>query len=341
MSETGHDTNIYDIARLAGVSISTVSRVLNNHPDVSARTRQKVQKIFEEYSYIPNNSARNLSREPVNAIGVVIKGFDNPFFQKMLGILQTQLDLRQYTMLLHPIDPHTDEIEAGIAFLKEKKVRGLIFLGAAYTQSPIRLAQLNVPFVIATIALEQSVDQKLYSSVAIDNYAEIYTAAKTICNSGHQKIAAIGDFPGDNSISELRIRGFQDALSTNGISVSRESIAVTQEFSMAEGYRAARELLSKERYTCLFCMADVLALGAMRAIQDMGLSVPGDVSVIGVDGIEAGKFSCPRLATVEQPAEQFASESLRILMDMVENSAQNRHLLFPTNLYLGESFRAL
>ena len=334
------DVNIIDVAKYAGVSVSTVSRVLNNHPDVSVKTRQKVMDVIAQHSYVPNNSARNLKRESMKAVGVVVKGFTNPFFTRMLDVIQSELEQWRYLMLLHQVEPNQDEIEAAISLVKEKKPRGLLFLGGNFQQKRDKLAVLDIPFVMTTITIHKDVDRTAFSSVTIDDYAEAYKITDKICKSGHKSVAAIGFRQDDRSISRLRVDGFRQALQDNGCE-GREHIAYASEFSMQAGYRAAQKLLKGDKFSCLFCISDMLALGAIRAIHDSGLRVPQDISVVGFDGIDAGRYSIPSLATVKQPDEEMANESIRILMDCLHKKSPHEHKVFDAVFWEGESFRPM
>lgn len=333
------DVNIIDIAKLAGVSVSTVSRVLNKHPDVSPKTRQKVLDVIEKHSYIPNNSARNLKRESLKAIGVMVKGFTNPFFTRMLDVIQNELTERHYLMLLHQVGPEQDEVDAAISLVKEKKPRGLIFLGGSFRQRREKLALLGVPFVTATITIHKNVDRAAFSSVTIDDYAEAYAVADRICKAGHKKAAAIGFHSSDMSISRLRIDGFRQALIDNNCYNGEECVAYTEEFTMTAGYNAAKQLLERSNFTCLFCISDTLALGAIRALHEDGYHIPSDISVVGFDGIEAGRFSVPSLATVEQPGTEMAMESVRIILNRLHKDSPHAHKIFPARFVEGESFK--
>lgn len=333
------DVNIIDIARLAGVSVSTVSRVLNNHPDVSRKTKQKVNAVIEEYSYIPNNSARNLKRESLKAIGVIVKGFTNPFFTRMLDIIQNELQERHYLMLLHQVDPNQYEIDAALSLVKEKKPRGLIFMGGNFQQRPDKLALLDIPFVMATITINEGVDRAAFSSVTIDDHAEAYRVTNRICKAGHREVCAIGFTPDDKSISQLRVEGFLQALRDNGCPSGEDRVAYAGEFSMGAGYRAAKQLLGRSRFTCLFCISDLLALGAVRAIYEAGFNVPRDISVIGFDGIDSARYSIPSLATVKQPEEKMAHTAVSILMNRLQKSSAHEHLVFEASFQEGESFQ--
>lgn len=333
-----NDLTIVDIADLAGVSVSTVSRVLNKHPDVSAKTCKKVLDIINQYGYVPNNSARNLKRESMKAVAVIVKGFSNPIFTAMLGIIQHELEQNGYTMILAQVKTNQDEVGAAISLCKEKKPRGLIFMGGNFRHTRGKLAMLDVPFVMLTITMHNNVDRGAFSSVTVDDHAAGYNVAQKIFEEGHRRLAAIGSSANDISISRLRIEGFRSAMQSNGLANEDSQIAYAGEFSYKAGYDAAKELLRRAQFTCLFCISDILAFGAIRAIHDAGLSVPQDISVVGFDGIEEGRYHIPSLATMKQPETDMAYESVRILLNHIRSGAPHRHLLFDAVFQQGESF---
>lgn len=335
------DININDIAEYAGVSVSTVSRVMNNHPDVSKPTRERVMKIIEEHSYVPNNSARNLKRESFRAIGVVVKGFANPFFSRMLNVIYDELAEREYTPLISPVDPSMDEVESAIILGKEKKPMGMIFLGGNFKHSRDRLSLLEAPYVMLTTTIHSGVDRSAFSSVTVDDYGEAYKIVDYICKSGHKKIAIIGHSQRDISIGNLRLKGYMQAMRDNGLPVGESSVAYAGSYSMAGGYAAAKRLLRDDSHTCFFCISDIMALGAIRAIHDSGKSVPDDISVMGFDGIEHSFYSVPSLSTIRQPDELMTKEGLRILLNHLETGASHDHIIYPAKYQEGESFRSL
>ena len=162
---------IKDIARSCGVSISTVSRVLNKRPDVSEEVRSRVMAAVEESGYIPNNSARDLVRSRSDAIGVVVRGNGNLFFSRLLKTVSSEIERRGYTMVLHYIDSDADEVKAGAILEREKKLRGIIFLGGRFDYTPAELSLIGVPYVCCTYTnCFGTLRDEDYSSVCIDDH---------------------------------------------------------------------------------------------------------------------------------------------------------------------------
>lgn len=333
---------IKDIARACGVSVSTVSRVLNNRPDVSDDVRGKVLRAVEDSGYIPNNSARDLVRSRSDAIGVIVRGMGNLFFADMLKTVSREIETSGYTMVLHFIDSDADEVKAGAILEREKKLRGLIFLGGRFDYTPTELALVGVPYVCCSFTnCFGSLKEEDYASVSIDDYMTAYKAVEKLIELGHRRIAAVVPSCSDRSISELRYNGYLGALREHGIDFDSRLLVETGGcFGMAETYDGARRLVeSGADFTALFALSDTTAIAAMKALEDRGVRIPEDVSVIGIDGLSVSEYVSPTLTTMIQPAEEMGRESVRILLDMLEGREKPRHLLLPARLRQGASVR--
>ena len=335
------DLTIVDVAKLAGVGVATVSRVINKRPDVSSETKRKVLDVIEENGYIPNVSARNLKRESAKAIGVMIKGFRNPVFTAMLEIIQQEIERNGYTLILSQVDPDQDEVSAAISLCKEKKPRGLIFMGGNFRHTRDKLSMLDAPYVMLTITMHADVDRESFSSVTVDDYSAGQSVAKVIYEAGHRDVVIMGARAEDISISRLRIEGFSNAWAQRLAPLEKERIAYAGAFTYQSGYDATKALLKRLRFTCLFCISDTQALGAIRAIHDAGLRVPEDISVVGFDGIEEGRYFIPSLATLRQPSKPMVKASVRILLDHIRSGMPHEHLLFNPEFFAGESFASV
>ncbi|MBR0161289.1 MAG: LacI family DNA-binding transcriptional regulator [Oscillospiraceae bacterium] len=335
---------IKDIARNCGVSVSTVSRVLNHHPDVSQEVRQKVLDEVERCSYVPNNSARDLVRTRSDAIGVVVRGTGNLFFSAVLKAISTEIERCGYTMVLHYIDTDADEVKAGAVLEREKKLRGLIFLGGRFDYRPTELTTVTVPYVCCSFTnCFGSLEEQAYSSVSIDDYQTAFRAVEELIRRGHRSIAAVLPGTGDRSISELRYRGFCAALENNGIQPNPELLEETGGgFEMADIYQGVCRLIERTKdFTALFTLSDTAGMAAIKALEDHGLHVPEDVSVIAIDGLAVSEYAIPTLTTMVQPAEEMGKETVRILANMLRDPAYFRHKLLETKLREGASVRSI
>ncbi len=334
---------IKDVAEYSGVSVSTVSRVLNNHPDVSEAVRSRVLETVRELHYVPNNSARDLVRPQSDAIGLVVRGVGNPFFTGVIRAIEDAIGQVGYTMVLHQIRSGEDELRAGAELARSKRLLGLILLGGCFDYTPEQTAALDVPFVCCSFTNSfGSLKKTAYSSVSIDDQAEARRAVELLIHRGHRKIAVLLDSIHDHSISELRYRGYCQALAENGISLDPELVCETETFDMAAAYESARCLLEREKdFTALFVIADSMAIAAIKALRDGGRRIPEDCSIIAIDGIDMSAYTVPTLTTLIQPQEAMGEETVRILLDMVEKRAANRHIRVETTLRTGGSVRTL
>ncbi len=337
---------IKDIAKICGVGVSTVSRAINNHPDINPETKQQVLDIIKEHNYIPNNSARNLKRVDAKAIAILVKGITNPFFSKMIKIMEREIQRQKYSLILHHVDDEEDEVEIALQLIKEKRLRGIIFLGGYFSHTEFELRQITVPFVLSTIGAMENIPEEIYSSVSVDDFAESYKITKFLLELGHTKIAHVTANKDDQSIGYLRLQGYRMAIQDAGLKVDQDLIVYMDEsleaYSIENGYEVTKRFLRREKeFTAVYAISDQLAIGTIRALVDAGYRVPEDVSVAGFDGIELGKYYCPSLTTLKQPVEDIAKESIQMLFEEIEDQKNRRHKIFHGELILGESTKQL
>ena len=332
---------IKDIARLCGVSVSTVSRVINNRPDVSEENRRRVLSVIESSNYIPNNSARDLVKTKSEAIGLVVRGVSNPFFTHIIRAIEEAITAAGGTMVMQQIGTSDDEIKCGAMMERDKRLRGIIFLGGRSDYSPAELAALNVPFVCCSYANHYgTLDEKKYSSVSIADEEEAYRAVRKLYDAGHRRIAALVSRTDDHAISQLRYQGYVKALNDCGIALDEDLVISAGTFFIHDAYRAAAAKLAAGcEFTALFAISDNMAMGAMRALREAGKTVPGHCSVIAIDGLEVSEYIDPPLATLCQPMEEMGRRSVEILMELIEGSGENRQEILPTTYRPGASVR--
>ena len=332
---------IKDIARLAGVSVSTVSRVLNDHPDVSDTAKEKVREIVKEYNYIPNTSARELGKSTSENIGVVVRGMSNPFYTKIITEIGDKIERAGYTMVMQQIGANDDEIFAAAKMERDKKLLGIIFLGGRLNYSKKQLSSINVPFVCCTFNNQYGdVDKSDYSSVCIDDNQAAHDAVEYLYKEGHRKIAVLLSGPEDGSVSQVRFEGYIRALKDFEIELDENLIISINSFNIADPYEGMKTWLAeKHEFTALFAISDNMAMGAMKAIREAGKNVPNDVAVIAIDGIEASEYMNPVLTTLCQPMEKMGAEAVRLMVDIIKGEKTHKHILLPTILRQGESLK--
>ncbi len=323
---------IKDVAEHCGVSVSTVSRVLNNHPDVSDAIREKVMAVVRELHYVPNNSARDLVKPKSDAIGLVVRGVGNPFFTGVIRAIERTITEAGYTMVLHQIQSGEDELREGAELARSKRLLGLILLGGCFDYKPEQTASLGIPFVCCSFTNSFGTLRKdQFSSVSINDQKEAYRAVRMLTERGHKKIAVLLDSIRDHSISQLRYMGYCQALEESGISLDSDLIEETVTYEMADGYAGMERLLERrDDFTSVFVISDAMAVAAMKALHDHGKRIPEDCSVVAIDGIDMSAYMIPTLTTLVQPQEEMGESAVRILVDIVEGRAGNRHLLLET-----------
>lgn len=331
---------IKDIAHACGVSVSTVSRVLNDRPDVSPAVRSRVLAMVKSSNYIPSNTARDLVRTQSDNIGVVVRGMDNPFFSAMLKTVIREIDAADSTLVLRQIGSDDDEVKAGAILEREKKLRGLLFLGGRFDYTPAELALIGVPYVCCSYTnCFGSLREEEYASVSIDDHQTAYRAVEHLLELGHRRIAALVPSCNDRSISQLRYNGYRQALRDHGVPFDAALLEETGGcFEMEEAYRGMRALLRRRQdFTAVFTLSDSMAIAAIKALAEAGRRVPQDCSIIAIDGLEISQYTLPALTTMAQPTEEMARQGVQMLLDMLHKDAPPRHLLLEAKLRAGGS----
>lgn len=337
------EPTIKDIAQICGVGVSTVSRAINNHPDINPETKEKIMDTIKEYGYVPNNSARNLKRVDAKAIAVLVKGIANPFFTEMIRVIEQECKRKHYSMELTHIEADEDEVDVAQKVVKEKRLRGIIFLGGLFSHSEEKLKKLSVPFVFSTAgSIPENISKNLYSNICVDDRKESARMVEHLISLGHKKIAILVAEAQEESIGQLRLEGYCDALRAHGIAVDEKLIYQTDDklshFSMENGYVTTKKLLeSGEKFTALYAVADALAIGASRALHEAGLRIPQDISLAGYDGIDMANYIVPSLTTIRQPVEEMAKDTIKLLFDIIAGRKEHQHITYQAELLIKES----
>ncbi len=338
---------IKDVAKLCGVGVTTVSRAINNHPDINEDTKKKILSIVDEYGYVPNNSARNLKRSETKNIAILVKGISNPFFSNMIKVFEQEIQKKKNTFILHKVDENENEIKVAMELIKEKRLRGIIFLGGAFSHSQADFDKLSVPFVLCTIPIPTGSELKC-ASVSVDDKLESYKIVDYLCKRGHKNIAIISASDKDESIGKLRLEGYRKALKDNGLKIDEKLRFIMSEdiesYSVANGYAVMNKILKSEvakDITAVFAIADSLAIGACRAVFDKGLTIPNDYSITGFDGIEMCNYYNPTITTVRQPVEDMAKATTKLLFDIIKDSNNMQKIVFEAELVEGNSSKII
>ena len=327
--------HISDIAKLAGVGVGTVSRVINNHQEVSDKTRAKVQKIIDENNYVPNNSARMLKMNSTRNIGVLVRGVFNPFFSEIIDIMRKGIEKAGYFMILHQSDlaDSKDELNNITAFIKDSKLQGLIYLGAqieGLDNDTFKSVNIPLIFTSANTVYDENIDT--FSTITIENDKSAYKGVEYLIKKGHKEIAIILGNENDRGIGKKRFEGYIKALSENNI-MFKESNVVYGEYGYEEAYVSTKELINNNtNITAIFAISDIMAVGAAKAIADSGLVLGKEISLMGFDGMDITKYYTPSITTIEQPKKEIAVRTIEVLLDMLIEKSSNKHLILDTKL---------
>lgn len=331
---------IKDIAQISGYSIGTVSRVLNNRPDVSEQAREKILSVIKETDFRPNSNAQLLKSNTSSLITILVKGANNFFLEGILEVMQEILRQSGEQVAVMFLDENSNEVEAALRLCQEKKPKGLIFLGGNRLYFQQSFSRINIPSVLVSESAKNLPYKNLSSYYTDDMDASEVVMAHFIEN-GHEVIGIIGGSKDSktNPIAYRRYKGAVNYLKDKQIAFDEKTQYMTCDFSLAQGYQATKELLNiNKKITALYCISDTIAIGAMRAIHDMGLEVGKDVSVVGFDGLSFGNYMMPRLTTIKQDDKQLAVKAIEdILIRINYPNRENKHEVIPYTFYKGES----
>lgn len=332
---------ITDIAKLSGVGVSTVSRVLNNHPDVKSETREKVLGIIKEYNYVPNNSARILKQSNTKNIGILVKGVFNPFFSAIIKNISTSVEKTGYTMILqHHNNPN--ELDTLVGFIKEKKLQGVICLGGNFVDiKEESFDDLDVAIVLLCVNLKTQKAWHSFSTISIADDSAGYEATEYLIKNGHRNICIMLGDKDDLGVGFIRYEGYKKALEDNGIEV-RESHLIYGEYEVTKAYEKATSFLKKNKdVTAIFAISDMMAIGVAKAVVNLGLKIGEDVSVMGFDGMDVAQYYEPTITTIKQPRDEMSKMSVDLLLELLGGEKQNKHIVLDVELVEGKSTKKI
>lgn len=328
---------IKDIARESGYSVGTVSRVLNHSPGVSDKARKRIMEVVDKYHFQLNSNAKHLKKQGRDGIAIIIKGTQNMLFAAIVEQMQGLIKRKDYACMVYYLDEDDNEIEQAIKICTERRPLGILFLGSNLDYFRERFSFLNVPCVMVTNSAAGLGYDNL-SSVSTDDENAAKFAIEHLLALGHKNIGILGGVMAVSNATFSRYEGCKKAFEEHGIAFEPAYQYEAAHFSISEGYYAMGRLLDKmPDITAVFAMSDVMAIGAIRAIQDRGLRVPEDISVVGFDGIDIGNYMVPRLTTIRQHREGIASRSVEILLKCIDEEVPAIHEVEPFHLVPGES----
>lgn len=324
---------IKDVAREVNVSVTTVSRVLNNKPDVSDDTKKKIKNAIEKLGYNPNGIARGLVLQKTHTIGLIIPDINNPFFPEVIKGIEKKSKELGYSLIFYDTDNNKEDEQEAIKLLKSKQVDGIILSLSLENRDILkRLEKQDFPVV----QIDRKINESIYPSVTIDNTKSAYKATNYLIELGHTKIGHItGDLSTETAVE--RLDGFRLALSEKGILCPAEWI-LQGDYSKNSGKDAMEKIIKyKNRPTALFIANDLMAFGAYEAIFNNNLHIPEDFSIVGHDNIDITSFVRPGLTTMDQPKYKLGQLAAELLIKAIKNEAHEDDIILQNDLIIRES----
>ena len=326
---------IRDVARKAGVATTTVSRVLNNSGYVSAATRARVEAAIQELGYVPNRVARSLRLKRTNTLALVVTDITNPFWTTVVRGVEDAANAAGFTVILCNTDESPAKQDAYLQVLLQKRVDGILLTPTHSTAEPVSLIQRqSVPVVI----LDRRVPGAAVDVVRCDSEEGAYQLVGCLLDLGHRRI---GVLTGPESVSTAvdRVAGYRRALREAGLREADEWVRYG-EFTLDSGARGAHEMLGLDpRPTALFAANNFIATGALRVLQEAGLGVPGDVSLVTFDELPCDPSSTPFLTVANQPAYEMGQQATELLIARLSDPAADgyREIILPTQIVVRRS----
>ncbi len=311
---------IKEVAQLAGVSVATVSRVINMPETVSEKKLKAVECAIQQLNYTPNALGRNLRQQHTKRILVVLNNISNQFYSGVLKGIEERAKQDNYSTLICTTRGNRDLILSHIEMLSSKVADGVIFLSPELASDEILKVSANYPIVCTC----EPVKSEEITCVTIDNVKAGYDATQFLLNKGHRDIVLAG---GDNDISyssELREIGFKKAMRENKIEITEDNI-INDGYGFNSGVRTARKILKRNKLPqAVFAISDASAIGIIKTLHENGVRVPEDISVMGFDNTSISEMYVPSVATVSQPRYEMGSMAMDLLINMIDGNATKK-----------------
>lgn len=323
----GKNVSIKDVAKKAGVSISTVSRALNKYEDISQSTRKKIIKVAAELGYRPNIIAKSLGANKNYRIAILVEDYipEDYATYEIFMAFRSAMALQNYETILLSTSTDIQKNENLSQIFQNKQVDGLFLLGLKMTDEYFKqLEKFKYPCVLYDISIENS----LCGCVGVDNVKGAYKAVEHLIEHGHKKIAFINGHE-DAQVSYERLDGYYLAMAKHGLLIDKELIA-SGNFTIQGGKQAAMDLLEKNKgITAIFCASDLMACGAMQGIEELGLKVPDDIAIVGFDDINICDLVTPKLTTIRQDRDKIGKLAAMQLIEIINSRTPGRSVIEP------------
>jgi len=306
---------LQDIAEALGVTAMTVSKALNNHPDISEARKKEILDMAKKMNYVPNALAKNLRTNSSSLIGVIVADNSNPYFASFIKGVEKTLSVNNYHSIIFNSDENPEKEKIFIDDLRSLNVAGIIIAPALGNKQNVQmLKNINLPYVLSS----RYIDEKTDTYVIADDVTAGYLATKHLLDRKNAKVVFINSNL-DLSTARDRLAGYKKALSERGIAIDNDLI-LTGALNMDDGYEMTSKLLKKmPRPFSLLCYSDYIAIGALQALNNEKIKIPNEVALMGIDNIEYSAFTYPKLSTVAIPSIQIGIASANLLLKIIKS----------------------
>jgi len=329
---------IKQVARRAGVSVATVSRVLNDKGPVAEETRRRIREVAEKLRYVPHGAARSLITNKTNTLGVLLPDIYGEFFSEIIRGMDHAARGRGYHLLVSSSHGDKGEIEAVLRATRGR-VDGLIVMSP---DVDVQTLQANLPETLPIVMLNCRANGTVFDSITVDNYVGAFEMVRHLAGLGHRRIALVKG-PPNNYDARERLRAYRDA--TRALSIERsKELEIDGDFTEEAGHRAGERIAAlKPRPTAIFATNDAMAIGVLSALHEAGLDIPREMSVAGFDDIPICRFISPPLSTVHVAIPELGGRAIERLIHAIEtkNTHRRRQEMLPTTLIVRSSCGAL
>jgi LacI family transcriptional regulator len=335
-----HNVTVYDIAKEAEVSVSTVSRVLNGTAPVKESTREKIMALINKYQFQPNALARSLTKKETKMIGVILPDITNPFFPEVFWGVENEANSKGYTFFLCNTSGQPELESQSLTILREKQVDGIIFMGGRINLSncsqelakEVEDIAKKIPIVLVNGNLPES---SLHRVIINEGKgAEILT--QHLIDLGHNKIAFFGGYDYVSTTTQ-KVKAFKKTMKANGFKVPNECV-LYGDFSMDAGKKMMADILKREkRPTAIFCVNDVTAVGAIKVAVEAGLNIPEDMAIVGFDDTILASTVIPELTTVSQKSLELGKNAVNVLHKLINNEKVKKLTVIEPELVIRNS----
>lgn len=328
--------NIKQIAKAAGVSVATVSRVLNHPENVAPATRERIQKIIDEEEYTPNWFAQGLNFNRTKTTGVIVPHMMTPMYMELVSGIEEVARPKGFITFLCNVERDPKMEKEYVEQLMTRKVDGIILMSSALEEKYITMIQKEK---IPVVLIGESIAANRFNSVNVDCRAGAVEMVAHLVEVGHRIIALLKGRDPQHETEEMRL-GYQNVLRANGIPVDKKKWILEVENTIEGGYIGMKRMLTVDAPDAVFCTSDEIAYGAMEALKDNGCTIPDDVAVAGFGNNRMSNLIDPKLTTVELPYRKMGIYGARVLFDLIEGETPGkdpRHILLQSRLRIRRS----